>query len=73
MLTAAVEQVVAELPEDFSWTKPLPLTSRKLTGPLVKAAIGLPNTGSKEETLQRARLPCQLDEQAPAISLCCTN
>ncbi len=55
MLTAAVEQVVVELPEDFSWPRPLSLTSRKMTGPLVKAiatAMGLPNTGSKEETLQ---------------------
>ncbi len=55
MLTAAVEQVVVELPEDFSWTRPLSLTSRKMTGALVKAiatAIGLPTTGSMEETLQ---------------------
>ena len=53
MLTPAVEQVVVELPEDFSWARPLSLTSRKMTGPLVKAiatAVGLPDTGSKEET-----------------------
>ncbi len=50
-----VKQVVVELPEGFSWTRPVPLTSRKLSGPLVKAnatAIGLPSTGSKEEKLQ---------------------
>ncbi len=54
MLTPAVEQVVVELPEDFSWARPLSLTSRKMTGPLVKAiatAVGLPDTGSKDETL----------------------
>ncbi len=64
MLTAAAEQVVVELPEDFAWTRPLSLTSRKLTGPLVKAiatAIGLPYTGSKEETLQMVE--CKLEEK----------
>ena len=55
MLTAAVEQVLVELPEDFSLTRPVPLNSRKLTAPLVKAiatALGLPDSGFEEETLQ---------------------
>ena len=55
VLTAAVEQVVVELPDDFSMTRPVPLNSRKMTTTLVKAvatALELPGTGSKEETLQ---------------------
>ena len=51
----AVAEMEVDLTSDFSWTRPVPLTSRKLTGPLVRAmalALGLPSTGSKEETLQ---------------------
>ncbi len=46
--------VDTELPFGFSLTRPVPLSSRKLTAPVLKAiaaAMGLPDTGSKEETL----------------------
>ena len=51
-----IEEVVVatELPTGFSLTRPVPLSSRKLTVPVIKAiatAMGLPDTGSKEETL----------------------
>ena len=55
VLTTAVEKVLLELPEDFSLTRHVPLNLMKMTTFLVKAiatALGLPNTGSKEETLQ---------------------
>ncbi len=51
-----IEEIVVdtELPSGFSLTRPVPLSSRKLTVPVIKAiaiAMGLPDTGSKEETL----------------------
>ncbi len=51
-----IEEVVVatELPTGFSLTRPVPLNSRKLTVPVIKAiavAMGLPDTGSKEETI----------------------
>ncbi len=59
-----IEEVVVatELPTGFSLTRPVPLSSRKLTVPVIKAiatAMGLPDTGSdtgsKEELDRRRR------------------
>ncbi len=56
MNSPTIEEVVVatELPTGFSLTRPVPLSSRKLTVPMIKAiatAMGLPDTGSKEETI----------------------
>ena len=52
---AEVTEVIVDLPTESLLTRPVPLSSKRLTAPVLKAIVtmlGLPATGSKEETLQ---------------------
>ena len=65
-----VTEVTVDLPMESLRTRPVPLSSERLTAPVLKAIatmVGLPWTGSKEETLQMIEGPLGEGHEAPNV------